>query len=268
MTIDIYTDGSCLQSPEGPGGYAAILLTAGREVHRVSGYLPRTNHTRAEMMGIIAGLEALDGPAHVTVYSDNQALVNSAARLHKRRKHADLWQRLDEAAARHTVAYRWVRGHNGDVWNGAAHDLCGQAARDGLARDVTAAVAPPALTPEAAVALEFARACLGWADARLAPRQAAPLVTTLLAPPPGDRLYYTNLNHVLAAAAAWCHANEEEGRRLRVGVAYVPEERQYVGSVLLNEELIQEVHHHPCQALLQACLLAARSLTGDATAAP
>jgi ribonuclease HI len=38
-------------------------------------------------------------------------------------KNADLWRRLDEAAARHSVDWRWVKGHAGDPGNERADRL-------------------------------------------------------------------------------------------------------------------------------------------------
>ena len=38
-------------------------------------------------------------------------------------KNADLWQRLDAAAARHDVEWRWVKGHAGDPGNERADAL-------------------------------------------------------------------------------------------------------------------------------------------------
>ncbi len=49
-------------------------------------------------------------------------------------KNVDLWQRLDEAAARHDVSWHWVRGHSGHPENERADELARQglaAARDG-----------------------------------------------------------------------------------------------------------------------------------------
>ena len=44
-------------------------------------------------------------------------------------KNADLWQRLDTAANRHTVHWHWVRGHAGHDLNERADEL----AREGIA---------------------------------------------------------------------------------------------------------------------------------------
>jgi ribonuclease HI len=131
MAIDIYTDGSCLKNPGGPGGYAAIILVDGKETHRLSGYDPATTNNRMEMMGVIAALEALPISSAVTIYSDSTLVINCGSRKWKRRKNRDLWLRFDAAASRHQVRWKWVPGHSGDRWNEQADALCGYAARNG-----------------------------------------------------------------------------------------------------------------------------------------
>ena len=44
-------------------------------------------------------------------------------------KNVELWQKLEEAAARHQVKWHWVRGHAGDPMNERADEL----ARKGMA---------------------------------------------------------------------------------------------------------------------------------------
>lgn len=41
-------------------------------------------------------------------------------------KNAELWQSLDEQVRRHTVSWRWVRGHAGDPGNERADQLANQ----------------------------------------------------------------------------------------------------------------------------------------------
>ena len=41
-------------------------------------------------------------------------------------KNAELWQALDDQVRRHTVSWRWVRGHAGDPGNERADQLANQ----------------------------------------------------------------------------------------------------------------------------------------------
>ena len=43
-------------------------------------------------------------------------------------KNKDLWQRLDAAAARHNIDWRWVKGHAGNKYNELVDDLAREAA--------------------------------------------------------------------------------------------------------------------------------------------
>jgi ribonuclease HI len=139
--LELYSDGSCLKNPGGPGAYAAILLLGGTEIDRFSGYEFETTSNRMEMMGVIVGLEALPAGCSVTVHSDSQLVINCAARRWKRKKNLDLWQRLDTAARSRSVKWQWVRGHAGNRWNEAADALCGAAAREGQEQDEATAIA-------------------------------------------------------------------------------------------------------------------------------
>ena len=88
------------------------------------GYRLTTNN-RMELMGVIAGLEALKFPCKVTVYSDSTYVVNpvekgwlrkwSKRKWMRTRKdpvvNPDLWKRLLELLEQHEVSFIWVRGH-------------------------------------------------------------------------------------------------------------------------------------------------------------
>ncbi len=45
-------------------------------------------------------------------------------------KNAELWRRLVDEEKRHTVEWRWVKGHAGDHYNEIADELATSAARD------------------------------------------------------------------------------------------------------------------------------------------
>lgn len=150
--VDIYTDGSCLGNP-GPGGYGAVLLfrapspTGGAEqVFRkeiAEGYRLTTNN-RMELLAAICALEALNQAVQATLTTDSQYVrkgITEWITQWKKRgwktaskqpvKNADLWKRLDMAAQKHQVEWKWVKGHSGHPENERCDDLCRQAATDG-----------------------------------------------------------------------------------------------------------------------------------------
>ncbi|MBV8549039.1 MAG: ribonuclease HI [Alphaproteobacteria bacterium] len=122
--VEIYTDGACSGNP-GPGGWGALLRCDGTEKELSGGERDTTNN-RMELMAAIMALEALTRPAQVQLYTDSQyvqqGMTSWIAGWQKRGwktadkkpvKNADLWQRLAQAAARHRVEWKWVRGHDG-----------------------------------------------------------------------------------------------------------------------------------------------------------
>ena len=135
MKVKIYTDGAARGNPDGPGGYGTILeyVDTKGELHTKEisqGYVKTTNN-RMELMAVIAGLEALNRPCSVELYSDSQYVVN-AFNQHwiegwikkgwKRGKNepvtnVDLWKRLLKAKEPHQVQFIWVKGHDGHPQN-------------------------------------------------------------------------------------------------------------------------------------------------------
>jgi ribonuclease HI len=127
-TVEAFTDGACLGNP-GPGGWGALLRYGGRE-RELSGSDPATTNNRMELMAAIQALEALSRPCAVDLYTDSRYVEqgirewvprwrSNGWRTADRKpvKNQDLWERLSSAAARHTVTWHWVRGHDGHVEN-------------------------------------------------------------------------------------------------------------------------------------------------------
>ena len=136
--IDIYTDGACSGNP-GPGGWGAILRAGLHEKELFGGERATTNN-RMELLAVIEALRALKRPVKARVYTDSQYVqkgISEWIQNWKRRgwktaakepvKNADLWQALDAEAARHSVDWRWVRGHAGDPLNERCDELAGAA---------------------------------------------------------------------------------------------------------------------------------------------
>jgi len=132
--IELFTDGACSGNP-GPGGWGAILRTDGHE-KELSGGEAATTNNRMELLAVIEGLNALKKPSAVTVFTDSRYVMDGAMSWlanWKRRgwktadkkpvKNEDLWRALDDAMARHTLKWQWVRGHTGHVENERADAL-------------------------------------------------------------------------------------------------------------------------------------------------
>jgi ribonuclease HI len=132
--VEVYTDGACSGNP-GPGGWGAILLFNDSRKELSGGEILTTNN-RMELMAAIAALEALKRSCEVHLHTDSMYVKDGITKWikgwktkgwktadKKPVKNVDLWQRLDEAASRHEVSWRWVRGHNGHELNEAADAL-------------------------------------------------------------------------------------------------------------------------------------------------
>ena len=141
-----YTDGACSGNP-GPGGWGVLLVA--REGDRVvkerelSGGEPDTTNNRMELMAAITALETLDKGVDLTIVTDSVYVKDGLTKwIHgwkkngwktaakKPVKNEELWRRLDEAQARHTITWEWIKGHAGHPENERADEL----ARAGMAQ--------------------------------------------------------------------------------------------------------------------------------------
>jgi len=136
--VVVHTDGACSGNP-GPGGWGAILQWGGH-TRELKGGEAHTTNNRMELMAAIVALETLKRPCDVDIHTDSQYLRQGITGwIHgwkrngwrtadkKPVKNADLWQRLDIGAGRHTVHWHWVRGHSGHDLNERADELAREA---------------------------------------------------------------------------------------------------------------------------------------------
>ncbi len=134
QTIEIYTDGACRGNP-GPGGWGVVLI-AGKHRKTLHGGERKTTNNRMELTAAIEALNALKGSRKVVLHTDSKYVMDGItswmANWKKRGwktaakkpvKNVDLWQALDEAASRHEVDWKWVRGHTGNAGNEEADAL-------------------------------------------------------------------------------------------------------------------------------------------------
>jgi len=142
--VSIYTDGACRGNP-GPGGWGALLRygEVERELH--GGENPTTNN-RMELLAAIRALAALREPCAVELHTDSQYLRKGITEWlpnwkrngwrtadRKPVKNAELWQELEREAARHRVAWHWVKGHSGHPENERADRLANRGIDEMLA---------------------------------------------------------------------------------------------------------------------------------------
>src|SRR5690606_4164474 len=111
------------------------LRWKGRDRELCGGEAHTTNN-RMELTAALRALESLTRPCRVVVTTDSEYVQRGITEWiggwkkrgwktadRKAVRNADLWQALDEAAARHDVEWRWVRGHSGHDGNEAADRL-------------------------------------------------------------------------------------------------------------------------------------------------
>lgn len=138
----VYTDGSCLRNPDGPGGFAAVILYQDGTTREIVGGEPRTTNNRMELRAGIEALRSLPEGATLDFYTDSQYLQNAFVKhwlsAWRRRgwmttagapvKNQDLWQALGAECDRRTICFHWVKGHAGHRYNERCDELARQEA--------------------------------------------------------------------------------------------------------------------------------------------
>jgi ribonuclease HI len=135
--VIIHTDGACSGNP-GPGGWGAVLQYGGT-IKELKGGAPLTTNNQMELTAAIEALNALKRPVQVELHTDSNYVKDGLTKwIHgwkrngwrtadkKPVKNAELWKALDTAVGRHTIAWHWVKGHNGDVMNERADELANE----------------------------------------------------------------------------------------------------------------------------------------------
>ncbi|MEX0282541.1 MAG: ribonuclease HI [Arenibacterium sp.] len=134
-----YTDGACSGNP-GPGGWGVLLraMLDGDVLkeRELKGGEAETTNNRMELLAAIHALETLERASEITIVTDSAYVKNGVTGwIHgwkrngwktaakKPVKNVELWQRLDEAQARHNVTWEWVKGHAGHPENERADEL-------------------------------------------------------------------------------------------------------------------------------------------------
>ena len=120
MKVKIWSDGSSRNNP-GISGYGTILVYGEHRKELSDGFKLSTNN-RMELMGVIAGLEALKKEnLEIEITSDSKYVVDAINKgwifswekqKFKDRKNSDLWIRFLVEYRKHNIKMIWIKGHN------------------------------------------------------------------------------------------------------------------------------------------------------------
>ena len=134
----IYTDGSCLRNPDGPGGWAVVACNvATGEVTELCDGNPSTTNNRMELTAVIRALSLLKEPCIVELWSDSKYVIDGLSKgwakgwkakgwVKSDKKPAlnpDLWDELLRLESIHTLRYHWVKGHAENEFNNRCDEL-------------------------------------------------------------------------------------------------------------------------------------------------
>ncbi len=131
----VFTDGSCDPNP-GPGGWGFVWVEKGQIKEERFGQEGQTTNNRMELQALIEAFRLLPETGRFSVYSDSQLCVNTinqwAAGWEKRGwkrktgpiKNLELVQELwDLANAKPEIELKWIKAHDGSLWNEYADAL-------------------------------------------------------------------------------------------------------------------------------------------------
>ena len=114
--VTIVCDGSSLGNGRGNPRAAAVAVLGFQGLWKAVGeYLGSATNQQAEIAAAAVGLENLKEKCTVTVMSDSRYVVETMGGTWKRKTNHDWWKRLDNAAKKHQITWKWVKGHSGHV---------------------------------------------------------------------------------------------------------------------------------------------------------
>lgn len=138
MKVSIYTDGSARGNP-GNGGYGVVMISGTHRKELSAGYRLTTNN-RMELLAVIVAIESMKLPnLHITVFTDSKYVCEAVEKRwvfnwvkigFKDKKNPDLWRRFLELYPKHTIQFKWIKGHAGHPLNERCDQLA-TAAADG-----------------------------------------------------------------------------------------------------------------------------------------
>lgn len=140
----LFTDGSARPNP-GPGGWGAVLVIEGKVIDQRHGHESETTNNRMELTALINGFQMIAADQAIDIYTDSEICVNTinswAAAWERNNwkrkggaiKNLDLVKELMQLRhSRPHAQVKWIKAHNGWLWNEYADSLSTAWAREKL----------------------------------------------------------------------------------------------------------------------------------------
>jgi ribonuclease HI len=131
----VFTDGSSQPNP-GPGGWGAVMVSAGEVIGQRYGHDPDTTNNRMELTALIEAARLVPEGQTTKIFTDSALCVNTLTKWAKgwekngwRRKGGEIknLELVQEAfalySARPELHLQWVQAHDGNRWNEYADAL-------------------------------------------------------------------------------------------------------------------------------------------------
>lgn len=131
----VFADGSARPNP-GPGGWGVVHVRDGIVLSQHHGHEPNTTNNRMELTALITGFKLLKPEDEIEVFTDSELCVNTitqwAKNWEKRGwkrsggpiKNLELVKELYYLAQeRPKVRLKWIKAHDGSLWNEYADSL-------------------------------------------------------------------------------------------------------------------------------------------------
>lgn len=125
--VTIYADASCLRNgfPDSSAGCGSVIIDRNRmELKLVAKYLPGAiTNQQAEILACVSALEELRRPCRVEFFSDSRYVIETMIGRNRMKTNRPFWGHLVETSLCHHITWRWVKGHDGLVFQEAADRL-------------------------------------------------------------------------------------------------------------------------------------------------
>ncbi len=114
--VTIVCDGSSLGNGRGITRAAAVAMLGFKGIWKAVGeYLGNATNQQAEIAAAAIGLEGLKEPCAVILMSDSRYVIETMGGTWRRKTNHEWWKRLDDAARKHQITWKWVKGHDGHL---------------------------------------------------------------------------------------------------------------------------------------------------------